>query len=169
MEVVDNKGGRLFSSGLFKDLSGNNKNACYSLEKFKEVFMAKKDSSGYLCAEEVVTEVEPKNRWAEWNRIFSNPRMHNILEAWKEELEIRVRAIAESLVATGCDKEAFPRLRYILDGHLHGKRKAGRPTKGELTKRERIAKGVKDLRQENPKELDVVLSIAEEPRKEHVK
>ena len=167
-EVVDKiVGGRLFSSGLFKEF-GRGKNVCYSLEKFKEVFMAKQESSGYLCAAEVVTEVLPKNRWEEWNRIFNNPRMHSILEAWKEELEIRVRANAESLVALGCDKEAFPRLRYILDGNLHGKRKVGRPTKGELTKKERINKGIKDLRTANPGELDEVLDEAAKPRKEHV-
>lgn len=153
--------GRLTTSGLFKEGKLGGPDAPYSLERFKDVFMGSFDSSGYICAQEMLTLVPQKDRWAEWKRLFErNAELRRYHEAWKEEMEIRVRSNAESLVASGCDKETFPRLRWILDGNLYGKRKVGRPTKGELSKKERVAKGVKAHNQKSPLDLDKTIDLA---------
>ena len=77
-------------------------------------------------------------------------------------MDIRVRAEAESLVASDCGKEAFPRLRWILEGNLYGKGKVGRPSKGQLSKKERIKAGVKAINKKDIKSLDNVIEIADE-------
>lgn len=155
--------GRLATSGLFKEGKLAGPDAPYSLESFKNVFMGSNDSSGYICAQEMLTEVPQKDRWQEWKRLFErNAELRRHHEAWKEEMEIRVRANAESLVASGCGKEAFPRLRWILEGHLYGKGKVGRPTKGQISKKERVKEGVKALRKKGQVDLDEVIGIADE-------
>ena len=56
------KGGRLQSSGLFKECKGGD-DAPYSLDKFKNIFLESCDSSGYLCAQEMLHLVPQKDRW----------------------------------------------------------------------------------------------------------
>ena len=152
--------GRKFTSGLFKEYGG--KDAPYSLDNFKRIFLESCDSSGYLCAQEVLHLIEGKDRWQEWKRLFErNPELRRHHETWKEELEVRTRAEAEKLIASGCDKMAFPRLRYILDGDLYGKRKVGRPSKGELTKREKMQEKVKVHNKKDQKNIDKVIELAD--------
>jgi len=152
--------GRKFTSGLFKEYGG--KDAPYSLDDFKRIFLDSMDSSGYICAQEVLHLVEEKDRWQEWKRLFErNAELSRHYEAWKEELEVCVRAEAENLIASGCDKVSFPRLRYILDGDLYGKRKVGRPSKGELSKRERVQEKVKAHNKKDQKNIDEVIGLAD--------
>lgn len=151
--------GRKFTSGLFVEYGGPD--VPYSLSHFKDIFLESRDSSGYICAQEVLHLVPEKNRWEEWKRLFErNAALRRHYESWKEELEVRVRAEAENLIASGCDKVSFPRLRYIIDGDLYGKRKVGRPTKGELTKRDRVEKEVKAHNKKNRADLDEVIELA---------
>ena len=71
-------GGRKFSSSLFKG-----KDAPYSLDKFKDVFLESRDSSGYICAQEMLHLVPRKDRWIEWKRLFiGNAELHRHYEAW---------------------------------------------------------------------------------------
>lgn len=161
--MSNNGAGRLVTSGMFKECKGGGPDAPYSLGAFKDVFMGSGDSTGYLCAQECLTLVPLTNRWQEWKRLFDrNAELRRYHESWKEELEIRVRANAESLVASGCGKETFPRLRWILEGNLYGKGKVGRPTKGEVSKKQRVKEGVEALHKKGQVDLKKVLEIADE-------
>ncbi len=149
-----NKGGRKETSNLFKE--EGDPNAPYSLERFREVFISQADSTGYLCAQIVLDCLPAKDRWTEWSRLFSNTKLCRILETWREEMEVFVKANAETKVALGCDSKDFTRLRYLLDRDLpsDGKRKAGRPSKEQQTKRQKIQD---KARRTTPEEMDNVI------------
>ena len=167
--------GRRNTSGLFLELRRDDtplKESPYSLENFRHVFLNEGDSTGYLCAMKVLEGISENKRWKEWQRIFSQSPMKGILDKWREELEVYLRAIHERAVAKGeVDPKDFPRVRFVLEGGLGRNQPSakgvGRPSKEEKTKRERItekAKAVPDA------ELAKIVDLTEWTRtKEHPK
>ncbi len=129
--------GRRPTSGLFIQRGGDT----YNLEVFYESFLENSDPTGYLCALEVLTEVEKQDRWEEWCRLLGNSWFSFQVERWQHELEVRARANACQAIITGCDPKDFARLRYVAEGKVHNNVKAGRPSqqaqkKEEATKHE---------------------------------
>ena len=154
------KAGRLTTSGLFKEEGDDH--APYSLDAFRTAFLEELDSTGYFCAQRVLVLVPQKARWLEWKRLFHNPKLRRVLEEWREELAICIRAKAEKAVASGGDIKNFASLRYILEGGLSGKMQnsAGRPQKRE---KENKAEGKKQRAKDATNEtIDKVLELGEE-------
>ena len=152
------KAGRKHTSSLFKEFG--NANSPYSLELFKSEFIAFGENSGYLCSQRVITEFPEKDRWDEWKRIFFNAKLHRILEGWRKDLEIRVRAEAESKLAKGCDPKDFPRLRFLISGGLSSGAGAGRPSKGQQGKTERIKAKVEIKDKPSSQKADKIIEMA---------
>lgn len=139
------KRGKRPSTGLFKELRRENTTddaSPYSLEEFRAEYLAQGESSGYLAASVLLTEVPPSERWQEWRRIFRAPPMSNYLNEWREEMLVGAMAKVEKSVLNGrVDPKDFPRAKWILEGNLakaakEKRSRAGRPDKDQPEQQE---------------------------------
>lgn len=134
--------GRKATSGLF--IEKDPEKGIYSLEEFKRVFLDRKDPSGYLCAQEVLTDIPLQKRWEEWKRLIENSWFRGRVEEWKDELEVAVRATAIQEITGGCNPKDFNTLKWLAEGRPFGEIKAGRPTKKETERKEKIKREVRN-------------------------
>lgn len=152
--------GRKPNRALFKIIPGEedkpHPEAPYDLNEFKAHFLAVRDSTGYTTAQDLLQHVEQLDRWNEWQRIFKQGPLQRVLETWREELQVIIRSEAERFIATGCDSKDFPRLKFIIEGKLSNKRKAGRPDKGNISKEEIHKENAKEQVQPN---MDNVIQL----------
>ena len=73
--------------------------------------------------------------WEHWQRIVANNLMTEAIESWREELEVKLRALAiASIIKTSYD--SYNAATWVADGKW--KQKRGRPSKAELAKEKRI-------------------------------
>lgn len=127
------------SKGLFKQF---NKKGIYDLDEWHDVFLRYCDPTCYGPALELV------GTWKEWNRIVNDwPEFKNhILASWLEEVEIKLRStsiVCLATEATSGGKGAGAAARWIAEGR-YAPKKAGRPTKAEVTRQAKLEAGVVD-------------------------
>jgi hypothetical protein len=82
--------------------------------------------------------------WETWVRITNNSRIRNIIAEWREELDVKlkadaIRAMVEA--SKGTSAAATTAAKYLADKG-YSQRKAGRPSKEEITRETRIAAGI---------------------------
>lgn len=100
----------------------------------------------YLDIEDV-TEYEFATRcfldWAHWRRIGENKLLIPHIEAWREELEMKVRsrAVRDLINLCGSESGSFQAAKFLADRGWD-KRGPGRPSKEELAKRAAIANNI---------------------------
>jgi hypothetical protein len=80
--------------------------------------------------------------WLQWKEIAEKSAIRDIIQEWRDELDIRIKASAvKNLLQLSKDNLAAS--RAILAGE-HKERQRGRPSKAEVEREKKIAAGVRD-------------------------
>lgn len=149
-KLKDATGGPLTQS-LFLELGYDTDYAIYTLKSDDYEYKGKLYPSIkrlYLEFEDP-TEYEVATRcfldWAHWKRICANKLLVPHVEAWREELEVKLRSQAVKDMIGLCAKEggSYQAAKYLADRGWD-KRGAGRPSKEELAKRAAIAENIEN-------------------------
>ena len=101
---------------------------CISLKK---VYM----SYDHLPGHEYEFAIDVFNSWDQWVRITENTLLNNVIQKWKDEYEIKLRAAAiKALIknATEDGAKGSASAKYIAEAGWIGKR--GRPSKEEINR-----------------------------------
>ena len=106
----------------------------------RRLYLEVGDPSEYNFAMEVL------GSWAHWKRLVNNKILRPYIDAWREELELKLRSEAVLAVRTiSNDKSSKGRLsaaKWIADRGWEKTR--GRPTKDEVTRERKIVAGIHD-------------------------
>jgi hypothetical protein len=144
--------GDYITQGLFIDFNYNDKYAVYCLSD------TDKDYNGvtypslrrlYLEMQDV-TEYEfattHLHGWEHWQRILGNAILREHVEKWREELELKMQAVAVKAMLSKAAQGDFNAAKWLAAKGWLGQR--GRPSKAELEKerrqREKLAAETKD-------------------------
>lgn len=73
--------------------------------------------------------------WDHWQRICNNKLMAEAISVWREELEVKIRAVGVKAIMKGAGVN-FSAAKWIADGKWHVTR--GRPSKAELERERKI-------------------------------
>lgn len=133
--------GKLLTQSLFLENGYNTEYAMYTLTDVDKEYNGKIYPSLRRLYLECMdpTEYEFANKylwgWNHWQRITANALMTDHIENWREELEVKLRALAiASIVKSSYD--SYNAAKWVADGSW--KQKRGRPSKAELAKEKRI-------------------------------
>lgn len=82
--------------------------------------------------------------WQHWKRMKTNKGINELYEEWKEEAEIKIRAVGvRSAIDMAMDGKSFAAAKWLAEAG-YDKRLAGRPTKQDVVRATRIEAGIKD-------------------------
>lgn len=141
--------GSPLTQSLFLEIGYNTDYAVYTLKGEDHEYKGKVYPSLkrlYLEFEDP-TEYEVATRcfidWAHWKRVIENKLITPHVEAWREELEVKVRSRAVRDIINLCASESgsYQAAKFLADRGWD-KRAAGRPSKEELAKRAAIAENI---------------------------
>lgn len=140
--------GRPLTQSLFLEI-GYTDFAVYTLKEYdhtyngvvypslKALYLKEEDPTEYLFATKHLLG------WDHWKRLQRNKEVNKYIVQWREELELKIQAMAVREMQTLCGSENgnFSAAKFLADkGWL--KRTAGRPSKGDEEKEARIAEHV---------------------------
>lgn len=93
--------------------------------------------------------------WDHWIWITTKSQLKAMFSAWREELEIKIRANAvRTIITQSRDPEkGLAAARMIASGEHKGEAKRGRPSKAEVERERKIAAGVRDTLEEDMERL----------------
>lgn len=147
--MLDDKGA-MRTQSLFLELGYNYNEALFTLkdrdyETKGKVYKSLKQL--YLASEDVI-EYEFANThllgWDHWQRMVNNKQLTKHVEAWREELELKLRSQAvKDIIAASGEEKGFQALKWLADKGW-GKRGVGRPTKDESAKNKRMQERLED-------------------------
>ena len=108
------------------------------LPSMRKHFILSEDPTGYTTAKELL------GSWSHWQKIFANKRFKEELDAWQEELDVRLRskaikAIKDTALTEG--SKGTTAAKYLADGAYRGT-KRGRPSKEDVARETRIQAGL---------------------------
>lgn len=139
--------GRFLTQSLFLEAMYNTDYAVYSLSDEDKTYEGKIYPSLRRLYLECMdpTEYEFANKylwgWEHWQRLCANKSLNEEFEKWREELEVKLRAMAVKDVLR-LSLGNFSAAKWVADGKWK-EQKVGRPSKeekaNERKKRERIA------------------------------
>lgn len=125
--MLDSTGRRL-SSGLFKELNGD-QNALFSLEQWHKDYVKISDPTEYKAAMELIGD------WEHWKFLRANPVIAKIFDEWKEEVATKLKSEAiKNLKDLAKTDKGAAAARWLAEGQFAPK-KVGRPKKEEATGR----------------------------------
>lgn len=147
-KFVDVNGNPL-TQGLFLEIGYNTEYAQYTLKDYdhtyngvvypslKKLYLAEEDPTEYIFANKYLLG------WQHWERICKNKVLSQYTNQWREELEIKLRAMAVRALRDMCTSENgnFQAAKFLADKGWD-KNKVGRPSKAELEKRKAIGERV---------------------------
>lgn len=82
--------------------------------------------------------------WAHWQRMNENKLLSKHFSEWREELEISIRSQAvRDIINMSADDKGFQAAKWLADRGWD-KRPAGRPSKNEQLKEDRMKKRIED-------------------------
>jgi len=82
--------------------------------------------------------------WRHWLKMQESPQLKHHIEAWREEMEVKLRANAvKEVISTSTTEKGFQAAKWIAEGG-YAPKKAGRPSKEMVERERRIAAGIKD-------------------------
>lgn len=141
--------GRLYTQGLFLEQGYNTESAVYTLSdqdkeyqgkiypSLRRLYLEMSDPTEYHFA------IKYLWGWDHWLRITANKALLEEIEKWREELEVKLRAVGVRSIISASGM-SFNAAKWVADGKWTLRR--GRPSKEELEKersiRERVAKEV---------------------------
>jgi len=142
--------GRPITQSLFIETSYDPEVAVYSLKDYDfeyEGVLFPSLKRLYLQMEDVV-EYEFATTyllsWTQWQRICSNKLFKSNIEAWREELELKIRSQAvRDIIDMTADEKSFQAAKWLADKGWD-KRKAGRPSKEELAHEKKVQSTLDD-------------------------
>ena len=128
--------GRFLTQSLFLESMYNTEYAVYSLSDEDKTYEGKVyPSLRRLYLEEMdISEYEFANKylwgWEHWQRICANKMLLEEIDKWREELEVKARAMALRSILVG-SLGSFNAAKWVADGKWK-EQKRGRPTKDEV-------------------------------------
>lgn len=142
--MVDS-GGRFITQGLFLEL-GYGDFAIYTMKdnhyeykgkvypSLKKLFIEFEDPTEYDFANKYLVN------WKHWQRLYQNKAIRPYIDEMREELDLKVRAQAyrDMLALSTSESGNFSATKWLADRGWD-KRQAGRPSKAEKEKEQRIA------------------------------
>lgn len=134
-------GGRYLTQSLFIE-NGDLRYAMYTLaDTDKEVDGVVYPSLRSLYLSELdPTEYEFANKWLwgwdHWQKLSNNALLKEEIDKWREELEIKLRAVAIRSILTNGLGDKVGAAQWIADGKW--KQLRGRPSKAELAREKRV-------------------------------
>ena len=133
--------GRPLTQGLFLEVNYDEKYAVYTLKdddheykgttypSLKKLYLKEEDPTEYLFASKHLLG------WDQWQRICENRILKKHITEWRNELEMKLRALAIRRMIDMADSENgnFQAAKFLADRGWD-KRAAGRPSKAEIEK-----------------------------------
>lgn len=146
---LKDSGGSPLTQSLFLEIGYNTDYAIYTLKSddytyngvlypsIKKLYLDIEDPTEYEVATRCFLD------WAHWKRLCENKIIRPHIEAWREELEMKVRSRAVRDLVNLCASEngSYQAAKFLADRGWD-KRAAGRPSKEELAKRAAIAESI---------------------------
>lgn len=142
--------GRPLTQSLFLENGYNLEYAVYTLKEddyefkgkhypsLKKLFLEMEDLTEYEFANEYLLG------WQHWKRLNKNKLMTQHFEEWREELELRLRAQGiRAIIDQAADDKAFQAAKFLADKGWD-KKAAGRPSKNEKLKEDRMQERLDD-------------------------
>lgn len=136
--------GRPLTQSLFLEIGYEEDKAIYTLKdedheykgntyySLKKLFLEMEDPTEYLFANTYLLG------WQHWQRLNKNRALTKHFEEWREELELSLRAQGiRAIIEQSAEEKAFQQANWLAEGKWN-KRGAGRPSKNEKIKEERI-------------------------------
>lgn len=126
-----------------------------NLQEFHDVFIQEEDMTEYRPAMRLL------GSWEDWKRIKNNwPGFNDHLNAWKEELEIKLQSEALSKILSlrnsESDAQALTASKFIAEAGWNKRAGAGRPSNAE---KKRLEKEVTSAAQITKEEKERVLKV----------
>jgi len=152
--MMKDKEGRWLTKALFKDLASPDTIKRYppkwTLDEFRNLYLSENDPTEYKFAIKIL------GSWDHWQKMTESPSLSLYINKWREELEIKIKsdAIRDIVEFSKADK-GFQAAKWLADGEWN-KRKAGRPTKAEVERNERIRTGIRDEIDEDEKRVSLL-------------
>jgi hypothetical protein len=158
-ELMKDTMGRYLTQSLFLEYQYNTETAIYTLAdehkeykgvmypSLRKLYLQMSDPSEYEFANTYLYS------WEHWCRICANTALYKDIEAWQEELEIKLRAEAiKKMLALDSN---FNAIKWAADGHWNVRR--GRPSKKEVERDKSIRqKAVNELEEDGARILPFV-------------
>lgn len=159
-KFIDVNGNPLTQS-LFLELGYNTQYAVYTLKEqdyeykgilypsLKQLYLAEEDPTEYLFAKKHLLSYQ------HWKRLCANKMIRQYIDEWRDELELKLRAMAvrSLLNMTASESGNFQAAKFLADRGWD-KNKVGRPSKEELEKRVAIGERVAEDFQADIKRLE---------------
>ncbi len=142
--------GRPLTQSLFLEIGYHEDRAIYTLKDQDHEYKGNTYISLkrlYLDMEDT-TEYEFSNTyllgWQHWKRLKANKALAKHFAEWEEELELSLKAQGvRAIIDQAADDKGFQAAKWLVDKGWD-KRTAGRPSKNEKLKEERIQAGLDD-------------------------
>jgi hypothetical protein len=142
-KLVDTMG-RPLTQSLFLEV-GYSEYAVYTLKEFdyeykgkvypslKKLYLKEEDPTEYVFAEKHLLG------WQHWKRLCENKVIRKHVDEWREELELKIRsqAIRDMMGLCASENGNFSAAKFLADRGWE-KRGAGRPSKAEKERQDRI-------------------------------
>lgn len=136
--------GRPLTQSLFLEI-GYSEYAVYTLKEFdyeykdklypslKKLYLKEEDPTEYVFAEKHLLG------WQHWKRLCENKLVRKHVDEWREELELKIRsqAIRDMMSLCASENGNFSAAKFLADRGWE-KRAAGRPSKAEKERQDRI-------------------------------
>lgn len=110
------------------------------LLSLKKIYLEIADPTEYEVAIEVF------GSWKCWQRLLGNKEIYGHIKEWRDELEVKLRSAGvKAMINTAVNEgsKGTTAAKYIAEKGWD-KRKAGAPTKEEVTRERKIAAGISD-------------------------
>lgn len=140
--------GRPLTQSLFLE-TGYSSDALYTLKEvdseyngkvypsIKRLYVEMADPTEYKFATEYLLS------WKHWQRICENKFLRKHIDEWREELEVKLRSQATVNLINESRKGSYQAAKWVADKGWD-QRTAGRPTKAEKERQEKINERVND-------------------------
>lgn len=164
-EQLQDTMGRPLTQSLFLEL-GYSEYSVYTLKEhdytykgknypsLKRLYLKEEDPTEYLFATRHLLG------WNHWKRLCENKQIRKHIDEWREELELKIRAMAVREMQSLCGSESgnFSAAKFLADKGWN-KQSAGRPKKNELERDAAIAERVASEFDEDFKRMGLVLAV----------
>lgn len=156
-------GGAPLTQSLFLEMGYKTEYALYTLKSYdhtykgkvypslKRLYLETEDPTEYEFAVKYLID------WAHWKRLNANKALSAHFEEWREELELKIRSQAVKDMMSLCASENgnFSAAKFLADRGWD-KRAAGRPSKSEKEKEQRMSDRLMDEFHADVRRLELV-------------
>lgn len=109
----------------------------------KRLYLETMDPTEWKFATEVL------GGWQHWKRLSESPFMKAFVKEWREEMEVQVRSLGIKQQIHLAEKGNNNASRWVAEKGWEPKRKAGAPSKEEVTRERKVAAEIKNTVEED--------------------